>query len=98
MEPNIESAALALKSRMVNICQIKTAFEITSAVLAFFAAAFWFYASWIGRGTFTQTPKAHLDLMFTQQARSNAIAAFCAGLAAVLLIAIWFMPVCRAFG
>lgn len=80
------------------ICQIKAGCEILSAVLAFAAAGFWFYASWIGRGTFTATPIANLDRMFTLQARNNAIAAFCTGVASILLIAIWFMPVCRAFG
>ncbi len=82
---------------MPHICQIKTGTEIASAILALGAAGFWFHASWIGRGTFTQTPFADLDRIFTLQARSNAIAAFCAGVSALLVIAIWFMPVCRAF-
>jgi hypothetical protein len=80
------------------ICAIKPWCEIASAALALIAAVFWFYASWIGRGTFTRTPIAHLDRIFILQARNNSIAAFCAGLAALLLIAIWFMPLCRAFG
>lgn len=79
------------------ICQIKTGCEIASAVLGLAAAGFWFYASWLGRGTSTKTPVAHLDRMFTLQARNNAIAALCAAVAAILLIIIWFMPVCRAF-
>jgi hypothetical protein len=37
-------------------CDAKLACEIASAILAFVAAVFWFYASWIARGTFTQTP------------------------------------------
>jgi hypothetical protein len=73
-------------------CDAKLACEIASAILAFVAAVFWFYASWIARGTFTQT-----DEIFSGQARNNAIAAFCAGLAAILQIVTWFMPVCRAF-
>ena len=78
-------------------CDAKLACEIASAILAFVAAVFWFYASWIARGTFTQTPIVDLDGIFSGQARNNAIAAFCAGLAAILQIVTWFMPVCRAF-
>ena len=36
-------------------CDAKLACEIASAILAFVAAVFWFYVSWIARGTFTQT-------------------------------------------
>jgi hypothetical protein len=62
------------------------------------AAAFWFYASWISRGTFTKTIIDELDRIFQRQAQCNAIAALCAGLAAMLqIIVVWFMPVCRAF-
>lgn len=34
------------------ICELKLIFEIVSGVLAFIAAGFWFYASWIGRNSF----------------------------------------------
>ena len=72
--------------------------RIGSAVLAVVAAAFWFYTSWISRGTFTQTVIVELDRIFTLQARCNAIAAFCAALAALLqIVVLRFMPVCRAF-
>ena len=45
-------------------CDAKLACEIASAILAFVAAVFWFYASWIARGTFTQTPIVDLDGIF----------------------------------
>jgi hypothetical protein len=82
----------------MTICEIKTGCEIASAVLAFAAAGSWFYASWIGRGSFLQTAIDDFDQILRAQARYNAIAAFCAGLAALLQI--WttgFAPVCRAF-
>lgn len=81
------------------VCDVKFALEIASAVLAFIAAAFWFYASWIARGSFLHTVIAEYDRIATAQARYNAIAAACAGLAAVLqIIVTGFLPVCRAFG
>jgi hypothetical protein len=64
---------------------------------ALFAAGFWFWASWVGRGSFLNTPLMHLDRTMTLQARYNAIAAFCAGLSAVLQLIVLKMPVCRAF-
>ena len=82
----------------MTICAIKTGCEILSAVLAFIAACAWFYASWIARGSFLNTPIAKFNQIQRDQARYNAIAAFCAGLAALLLI--WtngFAPLCRAF-
>jgi hypothetical protein len=76
----------------------KLACEIASAILAFVAAVFWFYAFWIARGTFTQTHIVDLDGIFSGQARNNAIAALCAGVAGALqIVTTWFMPVCRAF-
>jgi bifunctional non-homologous end joining protein LigD len=83
---------------MAVVCPLKTVAEIASAIFGLAAAGFWFYASWIGRGSLTATPIALLDKMFTLQARNNAIAAFCAAVASILLVVIWFMPVCRAFG
>ena len=82
----------------MTICDVKSAFEIVSAVLAFGAATFWFWASWISRGSFLATPLADLDRTLKLQARYNAVAATCAGLAAVLQIVVTRMPVCRAFG
>jgi len=67
---------------IMTICDLKSACEILSAVFAFGAAGFWFYASWISRGSFLNTPLAHLDRLLTLQARYNALAATCAGLAA----------------
>jgi hypothetical protein len=82
----------------MTICDVKTGCEILSAVLAFLAAGFWFYSSWIARGSFLQTVIAEYDRVVTAQARYNAIAALCAGLAAILqIIVVGFMPVCRAF-
>ena len=63
------------------------------------AALALFYASWIGMKPFLQTAIADFDKITRRQALCNAIAAFCAGVAAVLQIATTgFMPVCRAFG
>ncbi len=82
----------------MSVCDLKTALEWIGAVLAIGAAAFWFRASWIGRGSFLNTPMAHLDRIMTLQARYNAVAAFCAGISAVLQLTVLQMPVCRAFG
>jgi hypothetical protein len=80
----------------MTICEFKHCCEIASAVLALVAAASWFYASWIGRGSFLNTIIA--DRTLTLQARYNSIAAFCAGVAALLQIwTIGFAPLCRAF-
>jgi hypothetical protein len=83
---------------MMTICELKHDCEIASAVLAFVAAASWFYASWIGRGSFLNTGITDFDRTLTLQARYNSIAAFCAGVAALLQIwTIGFAPACRAF-
>jgi hypothetical protein len=79
-------------------CDLKSVCEFLSAFFAFGAAAFWFYASWISRGSLLSTPLGNLDRIEKLQARCNAIAAACAGLAALLQIAVTRMPVCRAFG
>ena len=80
------------------MCGLKSACEFASGLSAFAAAGFWFWASWISRGSFLNTPFADLERNFTLQARYNAIAAFCAGMAALLQLAVWNMPVCRSFG
>jgi hypothetical protein len=83
----------------MGICDVKTVSEILSAVFGFLAAGFWFYASWVSRGSFLNTPMLQFDISLRDQARFNAIAAFCAGISALLQIAVTsFMPVCRAFG
>jgi hypothetical protein len=82
---------------ILSVCDLKTALEWVSTLAAFGAAGFWFYASWIGRGSFLNTPMAHLDRSMTLQARYNAAAAFCAGVSALLHLATLQMPVCRAF-
>jgi hypothetical protein len=73
---------------------VKSLCEISSALFAFGAAGSWFYASWISRGSFMRTPLDRLDRHMTLQARYNAIAAACAGLAALLQIVVTKMPVC----
>jgi hypothetical protein len=45
-----------------------------------------------------ETPMDQLDRSFRSQARYNAIAAFFAGLAALLQIFVSYAPVCRDFG
>lgn len=82
----------------MTICDFKTVCEAASGLLALGAAAFWFYASWIARGSFLNTPMPELDRSMRLQARYNAIAAILAGLAALSQLAVWKMPVCRAFG
>jgi hypothetical protein len=74
------------------ICGAKFSLEIISAVSAFAAAIFWFYASWIGLNT------SITDKTTVKQARLNAKAALCAGIAALSQLVVNFMPVCRAFG
>jgi hypothetical protein len=78
------------------VCQLKTMFEVLTAVLAIGAAGWWFAAAWVSR----QPPTwASLDTVARKQAIYNGIAAMCAGLAAILqLVTTAFMPVCRAFG
>jgi hypothetical protein len=82
----------------MTICVFKHGCEIASAVLAFAAAASWFYASWIGRASFLKTAIDDFDQILRAQARYNSIAALCAGVAALLQIwTIGFAPACRAF-
>jgi hypothetical protein len=82
----------------MTICDAKSTCEFLTALFAFGAAIFWFYASWISRGSFLATPLGDLDRILKLQARYDAIAATCAGLAALLQIVVTRMPVCRAFG
>ena len=82
----------------MTICQLKLIFEIASGVLAFIAAGFWFYASWIGRNSFLQMGVGEFEEIQRSQAFCNAVAAFCAGTAALLqIVTAGYMPVCRAF-
>jgi hypothetical protein len=69
---------------ITTICNIKTDFKVAIPIFAFIAAAFWFYASWIGRGSFMNTPMAKFERNLMLQARCNAIAAAAAGIAALL--------------
>ena len=82
----------------MTICDVKSACEVLSAAFALGAAGWWFYASWISRGSFLATPLGDLDRILKLQARYNAIAAACAGVAAIFQIVVTRMPVCRAFG
>jgi len=82
----------------IDQCLIKSICEWIGAGFAFGAAGFWFYASWIARKSMLQSIMAEYDRTLVLQARYNAIAALCAGLAALLQIAILNLPVCRAFG
>lgn len=83
----------------MDICVLKYWLEVIAAILAFAAAVWWFAAAWAGRGSFMNTPIGHIDRIQWRQALRNAIAASCAGLAAIIqLYVIWQMPVCRAFG
>jgi hypothetical protein len=83
---------------IMTICDLKSVCEFLSGLGALGAAGFWFYASWISRGSFLDTPMAKFDRVMTLRARYNAIAATCAGTAALLQLAVWEMPVCRGFG
>ena len=76
---------------------MKSWFEVLVAVFALAAALFWFRASWIARGSFLQTVIEKFDQIQRLQARYNAIAAACAAVAALLQLAVAYMPVCRAF-
>jgi hypothetical protein len=81
----------------MKVCNFKTLAEVLSVLAAFGAAGLWFYASWIARASFLSTPIRDLDRVMTLQARYNAAAAFCAGVSALLQMAVLQMPVCRAF-
>jgi hypothetical protein len=87
-----------MNQHMVQICALRSLAEWAEAPFGILAAAFWFYASWQGRGSFLETPMDQLDRSFRSQARYNAIAAFFAGLAALLQIFVSYAPVCRDFG
>jgi hypothetical protein len=90
--------ALIAGGHRMNICTVKGAFEVLVALFALGAAGWWFAASWIARGSFLETVIAEFDHIQRLQARYNAIAASCAGVAALLQLGIAYMPVCRAFG
>jgi hypothetical protein len=77
------------------VCELKTALEVLTALLAIAAAGWWFAAAWVSRSPPTWDS---LDRVARLQAIFNGIAALCAGVAAILqLITTAFMPVCRAF-
>jgi hypothetical protein len=82
----------------MNPCEIKDVLGFVGASGALLAAGFWFYASWVGRFTFTETPMGLVNRHLNAQARFNALAAFCAGIAALCQLTITYLPVCRAFG
>jgi hypothetical protein len=82
----------------MGICDLKHWLEILGAVLALGAAGWWFAAAWAGRGSFMNTPFADLERNQRRAFQFNAIAAFCAGCAAVAALVVLYMPLCRAFG
>ncbi len=90
-------APTTLRKGAMTICTLKSVFEVLVGLFALGAAGWWFAAAWIGRGSFPKTMIADFDHKQRLQARYNAIAAACAGFAALLLIAVVYMPVCRAF-
>ena len=78
------------------VCEMKTVFEVLTALLAIGAAGWWFAAAWSSRGPLTMD---NMEAIQRKQTIYNGIAATCAGLAAILqLTTTAFMPVCRAFG
>jgi hypothetical protein len=81
----------------MDICALKSVFEVLAAVFSIGAAGFWFGAAWASRGSFRDTPMVRLDQAGKQQTLFNGIAASCAGIAALLQLTITWMPVCRAF-
>ena len=83
---------------MVTICTLKSWAEFGEGGFGFLAAAFWFYASWQGRVSFFDTPMNQFDTGLRSQSRNNAIAAFCAGIVALLQIFVFYAPLCKDFG
>jgi hypothetical protein len=76
----------------MDICNVKLGCDIMSAVSALAAVVLGFYASWIGFRTSISIFDKNSQVLVT------SLAAFCAGLAALLQIIVTaFMPVCRAF-
>jgi hypothetical protein len=74
------------------ICNVKFCCEVASGLSALVAVILGFYASWIGFKTSISIIDKDTQVLVT------SLAAFCAGLAALLQIIVTaFMPVCRAF-
>jgi hypothetical protein len=83
----------------MEICDVKHLLEVSTAVLAFIAAVSWFLAAWAGWFSYVHTPIGLIERYVRWQALFNAIAAMCAGAAALMQLTVSaYMPVCRAFG
>jgi hypothetical protein len=82
----------------VEICDVKKLLEVLTAILAVGAACSWAVVAWYGWFDFLQTVMAKVERYLKFQAIFNAIAAACAGAAAIMqLVTTAYMPVCRAF-
>ena len=83
----------------MEICDVKKLLEVLTAVLALGAATSWALVAWAGWFDYQGTPMDLVERYLKWQAYFNAIAAACAGLAALMqLMVSAYMPVCRAFG
>jgi hypothetical protein len=83
----------------MEICDVKRLLEVLTAVLALGAAGWWFAAAWAGWFSYLYTPVGLIERYLKRQAVFNAIAATCAGIAALMqLVVSAYLPVCRAFG
>jgi hypothetical protein len=71
---------------MNGICTLKSVLEVLTALFSIGAAGLWFASAWTGKDAlFTPIGRASLvrliDRIQTRQARFNALAASCAGIA-----------------
>lgn len=79
----------------MDVCTLKSGLEVTSAVFAIGAALWWFMAAWVG---FSKLSLDNIEQLQWKQALFNAVAASCAGGAAICqFITSTLLPVCRAF-
>jgi hypothetical protein len=84
---------------MTTVCEFRTGMDWSVGAIGVLAAVFWFIAAWqSGRQGFLETALAELDQGMRTQARLNAVAAFLTGLAALIQVALFYMPSCRDFG
>jgi hypothetical protein len=87
-----EGGPLIKEGAFMDICNVKLLCEIVSGLSALVAVILGFYASWIGFRTSISIFDKNAQVLAT------SLAAFCAGLTALLQIIVTaFMPVCSAF-
>jgi hypothetical protein len=83
----------------MDICAVKKLLEVLTTLFAAGAAGWWFAAAWAGWFPYGSTLSGEIERYMKWQAMFNGIAATCAGIAALMQLAVTaYFPVCRAFG